>query len=203
MGRDGWRVRVSDASEGRWKTNRGVDRARDARWDSRTRGRARPPRARDGAPRSTFGDRKTSPRKKDGIGGDKRAGEGTHQATGTGAPRTAFLRMNLSCREVRVPWVRPADARLIASILVNARHPPCNSQKMPLVSQVSHCFPPLGCGRESFRATRRRRAGWISMNSRRNPRFHRRPTPCARTNRGWGARGSRFGAWLGWWISQS
>ena len=76
-------------------------------------------RARDDAPRSTSGDGKTSPRKKDEFGGNKRAGEGTHQATGVGARRATFLRMNLSCREVRVPWVRPADARLIASILVN------------------------------------------------------------------------------------
>ena len=133
-----------------------MDRTRDARRERRTRGRVRPLRARDDAPRSTSGDGKTSPRKKVGIGGNKRAGEGTHQATGVGARRATFLRMNLSCREVRVPWVRPADARLIASILVNDT-PPRNSQKMPLDSQVSHCFLPLGCGRESFRATRRRR----------------------------------------------
>ena len=114
------------------------------------------------------------------FGGNKRAGEGTHQATGVGARRATFLRMNLSCREVRVPWVRPADARLIASILVNDT--PTQLSEDALDSQVSHCFLPLGCGRESFRATRRRRVRLDLDEFAKKPAIHRR-TPCARTNR--------------------
>ena len=48
------------------------------------------------------------------------------------------------------------DARLMASILVNDT--PRNSQDAPRLTGVQ-CFLPLGCGRESFRATRRRRVG--------------------------------------------
>ena len=125
------------------------------------------------------------------FGGNKRAGEGTHQATGVGARRATFLRMNLSCRKVRVPWVRPADARLIASILVNDT-PHATLRRCPSTHRcrIASCHWAAVASRSAPPVVDV--SGWISMNSRRNPRFHRRRTPCARTNRSRGARGSHF-----------
>ena len=184
-------MRVRRASEGRWKTNRGMDRTRDARREWRTRGRVRPRARATTLPARRPETAKPLRGKRLEFGGNKRAGEGTHQATGVGARRATFLRMNLNCREVRVPWVRPADARLIASILVNDT-PHATLRRCPSTHRcrIASCHWAAVASRSAPPVVDV--SGWISMNSRRNPRFHRRRTPCARTNRSRGARGSHF-----------